>query len=85
MGLEVLDTGAMYRAVTVLALRAGLDLADADKVALVAKEADLDVGERVRSHGLDLTDELTRGPMVTHQGELVHDVVKASLQPRKEG
>jgi NAD(P) transhydrogenase subunit alpha len=29
---------------------------------------------------LDLTDELTRGPMVTHQGELVNDAVKASLQ-----
>jgi NAD(P) transhydrogenase subunit alpha len=25
---------------------------------------------------LDLTDELTRGPLVTHQGELVHEVVK---------
>jgi CMP/dCMP kinase len=58
LGLEVLDTGAMYRAVTVLALRAGLDLSDADKVALVAKEADLEVGDRVRSHGVDLTDEL---------------------------
>lgn len=58
LGLEVLDTGAMYRAVTVLALRAGLDLADADKVALVASEAALVVGDRVRSHGVDLTDEL---------------------------
>jgi NAD(P) transhydrogenase subunit alpha len=28
---------------------------------------------------LDLADELTRGPLVTHQGEIVHDVVKASL------
>jgi NAD(P) transhydrogenase subunit alpha len=29
----------------------------------------------------DLTDELTRGPLVTHQGEVVHDVVKAALAP----
>lgn len=58
LGLEVLDTGAMYRAVTVLALRAGLDLTDADKVARIAKEADLVVGGRVSSHGVDLTDEL---------------------------
>jgi CMP/dCMP kinase len=58
LGVEVLDTGAMYRAVTVLALRAGVDLADADKVALVAREADVEVGDRVRSHGTDLTDEL---------------------------
>jgi CMP/dCMP kinase len=58
LGVEVLDTGAMYRAVTVLALRAGLDLADADKVTLVASDAALRVGERVTSHGVDLTDEL---------------------------
>jgi H+-translocating NAD(P) transhydrogenase subunit alpha len=28
---------------------------------------------------LDLADELTKGPLVTHQGEIVHDVVKASM------
>jgi len=28
---------------------------------------------------LDLEDELTRGPLVTHQGEVVHEVVKARL------
>lgn len=28
---------------------------------------------------LDLSDELTRGPLVTHQGEIVHEVVKARL------
>jgi NAD(P) transhydrogenase subunit alpha len=28
---------------------------------------------------LDLSDDLTRGPLVTHQGEIVHDVVKAAL------
>jgi NAD(P) transhydrogenase subunit alpha len=25
---------------------------------------------------LDLSDELTRGPLVTHQGEIVHQAVK---------
>jgi H+-translocating NAD(P) transhydrogenase subunit alpha len=29
---------------------------------------------------LDLDDELTRGPLVTHQGQVVHDAVKAALQ-----
>jgi NAD(P) transhydrogenase subunit alpha len=33
---------------------------------------------------LDMGDDLTRGPMVTHQGELVHEVVKANLK-RNEG
>jgi NAD(P) transhydrogenase subunit alpha len=28
---------------------------------------------------LDLQDELTRGPLVTHQGQIVHDVVKTAL------
>jgi NAD(P) transhydrogenase subunit alpha len=28
---------------------------------------------------LDLTDELTRGPLVTHGGEVVHDAVKAAV------
>ena len=28
---------------------------------------------------LDLGDELTRGPLVTHQGKVVHDVAKATL------
>ena len=28
---------------------------------------------------LDLSDDLTRGPLVTHQGEIVHEVVKAAL------
>jgi H+-translocating NAD(P) transhydrogenase subunit alpha len=28
---------------------------------------------------LDLSDELTRGPLVTHQGEIVHETVKAAL------
>jgi NAD(P) transhydrogenase subunit alpha len=28
---------------------------------------------------LDLNDELTRGPLVTHKGEIVHEAVKAAL------
>jgi H+-translocating NAD(P) transhydrogenase subunit alpha len=28
---------------------------------------------------LDLNDELTRGPLVTHQGDIVHEAVKATL------
>lgn len=33
---------------------------------------------------LDLSDELTRGPLVTYQGEIVHEVAKASLAPKTE-
>lgn len=58
LGLQVLDTGAMYRAVTLLVLRAGIDPTDAEKVGVLAEDAALEVGDRVLSRGQDLTDEL---------------------------
>ena len=58
LGLMVLDTGSMYRAVTSRAIRAGGDPADADKVTILAIEADLRVGDRVTSDGVDLTESL---------------------------
>lgn len=33
---------------------------------------------------LDLNDELTRGPLVTHQGEIFQEAVKAALQGRSK-
>jgi len=33
---------------------------------------------------LDLEDELTRGPLVTHQGQIVHEAVKAALAPPRQ-
>ncbi len=39
LGLEFLDTGAMYRAVTLIALRAGIDLRDAEGLARLARSA----------------------------------------------
>lgn len=44
MGVRYLNTGAMYRIVTLAVLRAGVDLADAEKVAEVADGTDLAVG-----------------------------------------
>ena len=55
LGLERLDTGAMYRAVTWAALRRGVDLADADAVARLARQLDIDVGARVVVDGEDAT------------------------------
>jgi CMP/dCMP kinase len=64
-----LDTGAMYRIVTLAVLRAGIDLADADAVAAVAADADLAVGfdpDEDRSYlaGEDVSVEI-RGDAVT--------------------
>jgi cytidylate kinase len=80
LDVEVLDTGAMYRAVTVLALRDGLDLHDADKVARVAEDAELEMGARVVAHGVDLTDEL-RTPEVNDAVSIVaaHPGVRRAL------
>jgi len=41
LGVDFLDTGAMYRAATALAIDAGADLADAEQVAALVREADL--------------------------------------------
>jgi len=58
-----LDTGATYRAVTLLALRRGIDLADDDALAELARGMDIRMvpaGERVGVllDGLDVTDEI---------------------------
>ena len=45
LGLEYLDTGAMYRAVTLAAMRRGIDPSDVDRVADLAERVTLEVGE----------------------------------------
>jgi CMP/dCMP kinase len=60
LGLRYLDTGAMYRAVTWLALDRGLDLRDRAGVAALARSARLDVATDpsaplVQVDGIDVT------------------------------
>ena len=55
LGLERLDTGAMYRAVTWAALHRGVDLADPAAVADLACRLDIEVGGRVLVDGEDAT------------------------------
>ena len=64
LGLEVLDTGAMYRAVTLAALERGVDLFDEDAVAGVARATAIELGDRVLLDGRDVTTAI-RGPEVT--------------------
>ncbi|WP_026875781.1 (d)CMP kinase [Jiangella gansuensis] len=45
LGLRYLDTGAMYRAVTWWALEQGVDLADTERVAQLAQDIPLTMGE----------------------------------------
>ena len=59
LGLEYLDTGAMYRAVTFAALRHGVDPADAGRVAELARVIELEVDEAgVNVDGIDATAEI---------------------------
>lgn len=69
LGVRYLNTGAMYRIVTLAVLRAGVDLADAEQVAAVADSVDLAVGydpDRDRAYlaGEDVSREI-RGDEVT--------------------
>ena len=60
LGVDYLDTGAMYRSVALAALRRGIDpeTAGGEALAEVAVGLQLDVGERVQLDGEDVTDEL---------------------------
>jgi cytidylate kinase len=55
LGVQRLDTGAMYRAVAWSALRHHLDPADAEAVADLARRSTIEVGEAVMVDGEDAT------------------------------
>ena len=65
LGLDYLDTGAMYRAITFAALRRGIDPGDQDDVALLSGEVEMTLdGSSVTVDGVDATVEI-RGREVT--------------------
>ncbi len=71
LGLDYLDTGAMYRAVTFAVLRAGGDPADDEFTTNVARTIDLRVSaNRVLVDGVDATVEI-RGSSVDRAVSLV--------------
>lgn len=86
LGLQYLDTGAMYRSVAFAALRRGIDPADAEPVASVARNMDLrmDPDGTVRVDGVDATVEI-RGPEVTRAVSVVaaNPEVRAELRSRQ--
>jgi CMP/dCMP kinase len=58
LGWSFLDTGAMYRAVTVEALDHGIDVHDASAVAKLAADVRLTTLPRVTVNGRDVEDEI---------------------------
>lgn len=85
LGLEYLDTGAMYRAVAFAAISRGVDVEDTERVADIAERARLEVDERgVRVDGVDATIEI-RGPEVTRAVSVVaaNPKVRAALRDQQ--
>ena len=64
LGIDRLDTGAMYRAVAWAALQRHLDPGDREAVADLARGLSVSVGERVEADGTDITEDI-RGPEVS--------------------
>lgn len=59
LGVQRLDTGAMYRAVTWEALRLQVDLSDSDALGAIANDAQIDVQpDRVTINGHDVTSAI---------------------------
>lgn len=59
LGFRYLDTGAMYRALTWLALERGVDLNDAESLTQLAREYEAEIeGERIWIAGSDVTESI---------------------------
>ncbi len=85
LGLHVLDTGAMYRSVTLAVLEARVDASDGQRCAQVARESTIELeDEVVRLDGRDVSAEI-RGPEVTSLVSVVsaHPAVRTVLVARQ--
>ena len=86
LGLEYLDTGAMYRAITYAAMNSGLPLSDVVAVGALARNATLEVGEHgVLVEGVNATAAI-RSPEVTAAVSKVaaNSEVRAELRARQQ-
>jgi len=89
LGSSVLDTGAMYRSVTLAVLKRGVDPDDGEACVAIARAAVIDLpdgipGDRIVLDGCDITAEI-RGPGVTAAVSTVsaHPGVRAVLVARQ--
>src|SRR5215472_15704471 len=71
LGFLYIDTGAMYRAVALWALRTGIAMDDPHRLEQLAKQAEIEfAGSRVLLNGEDVTDSI-REPLVTEAASKV--------------
>jgi cytidylate kinase len=85
LGLDYLDTGAMYRGVTFAALRRGIDPDDAEQVGRLAQDVEMEVVDRTTTvDGVDASVEI-RGPEVTRAVSIVaaNPAVREELRRRQ--
>jgi cytidylate kinase len=85
LGLDYLDTGAMYRGVTFAALRRGIDPSESERVGRMVTDVTLDIGpDGVVVDGVDATIEI-RGPEVSRAVSIVaaNALVRAELVLRQ--
>jgi cytidylate kinase len=85
LGLDYLDTGAMYRGVTFAALRRGIDPDDVEPVAHLVIDLDLEVIDTtIKVDGQDASLEI-RGPEVTRAVSMVaaNSLVRTELRRRQ--
>ncbi len=85
LGLHVLDTGAMYRSVTLAVLTARVDTDDAEMCGRIAEDVGIELeDETVRLAGRDVSAEI-RGPEVTAAVSAVsaHPQVRRQLVGRQ--
>ncbi|MHB8244941.1 MAG: (d)CMP kinase [Acidimicrobiales bacterium] len=84
LGLERLDTGAMYRAVTLLVLRSGADPSDAGPATELAREMTIELGDRVILNGEDVTRAIRCAAVDAAVSAVsVHAAVRAELVGRQ--
>jgi cytidylate kinase len=76
LGFEYLDTGAMYRAVTLAALRAGLDLRDQDALTHLLDGVHLEMPpDRVVLNGADITGQIRTAEVTAASGAVADSPV----------
>jgi cytidylate kinase len=81
LGADFLDTGAMYRAVTLAAMQAGIDMSDEDKLLDVIQKTEFQFsimnGKMVVCiNGIDVTEEI-RSPYITANARHIASSPKA--------
>jgi cytidylate kinase len=84
LGIDRLDTGAMYRAVAWGAISRGIDPADQQAVADLARRLSISVGDRVTADGTDITEAI-RAPDVNRAVSVVaaNPEVRATMVARQ--